>query len=362
MWNCLKVVFLIFAGLVTSSPAFSDQLIYSHQFDQGIPYTTGVAQFDDWLSYRASLPASDVTSITISGSLDSVGRTCSDPAMAQQIADAMLDGAVGLIRGTRTLSVSCDGFTWNLGSCSNATTDSNNLELNVGPDVTMCSCSTRNYTLRPGVTGGTNNTNPNWGGIAGATCAAPTQTITFTATVTTMTDTDADGVPDGDDLCPATVPNDPVDVAGCSDAQVDVDGDGVCDVDAAHGGPSMCVGIDNCSIDFNPDQEDSDGDNIGDSCDLDTETDFDGDGVSDELDSCTATLPGDPVDPDSGCSIAQLCPCYAPQGEIYPWKNHGKYASCIAHTANQFLSNGLVTETEKDAIMIAAGASACGRK
>ena len=65
-------------------------------------------------------------------------------------------------------------------------------------------------------------------------------------TVTTLGDDDSDGVLNGDDLCPDTAPGDPVDAAGCSDAQVDGDGDGVCNDDAVSDGPSACVGIDAC--------------------------------------------------------------------------------------------------------------------
>ena len=39
-------------------------------------------------------------------------------------------------------------------------------------------------------------------------------------------DTDGDGVNDDVDLCPGTATGDPVDADGCSDAQLDTDGDG----------------------------------------------------------------------------------------------------------------------------------------
>ena len=35
-----------------------------------------------------------------------------------------------------------------------------------------------------------------------------------------------------------------------------------------------------------------------------------------------------------------------------PWKNHGKYVSCVAHAADDFLDLGLITPAEKDAIML----------
>ena len=139
MWITIRTGLLTLVGLVIASAASSEQLVYSHQFDQGMAYSPWSLQYDDWLSYRASLPESDIMSITVSGSRDPVGRICSDPAKAQQIADAMFAGAVGQPATTITLNVSCDGLQWNVGSCI-ASTGPNGLELNVGPALTMCGC------------------------------------------------------------------------------------------------------------------------------------------------------------------------------------------------------------------------------
>ena len=76
---------------------------------------------------------------------------------------------------------------------------------------------------------------------------------------------DEDGVPDTSDLCPGTIAG-PVDANGCSDAQVDLDGDNVCDPGAPSGGPSACTGSDNCPSTANPGQENQDGDQWGDAC------------------------------------------------------------------------------------------------
>ncbi len=67
-------------------------------------------------------------------------------------------------------------------------------------------------------------------------------------------DADADGVPDATDLCPSTAPAAPVDANGCSQAQVDADGDGACDPGAVSGGPGPCTGTDNCPSWSNPAQ------------------------------------------------------------------------------------------------------------
>ena len=169
----ILIAVLIAAASVVGSTASYAQFVYSHVFEEGVVYTPGTPQYDDWASFRASLPTSDVIRITMSGSRDPVGRTCSDPAIAQQIADAMRAGADGLSSGEITLSVSCGGFTWNTGSCVDQG-GLNNLEINVGDDEVMCECENNgNWTIRPILSAG------DWGGIDGLTCGAPTQTMTL---------------------------------------------------------------------------------------------------------------------------------------------------------------------------------------
>jgi hypothetical protein len=78
------------------------------------------------------------------------------------------------------------------------------------------------------------------------------------------TDTDGDGTPDCNDGCPDDPEKTEPGACGCGVPDTDTDGDGVAD----------CV--DNCPFVPNPDQFDSNGDGLGDACDLDS------DGVDDE--------------------------------------------------------------------------------
>lgn len=123
-----------------------------------------------------------------------------------------------------------------------------------------------------------------------------------------------------DDACDADADNDGLTKAEeilleTSDTDADTDDDGNCD------GPSWgegfytkptCTPLDNCPNKYNFDQKDSDGDGIGDVCDLskynecDTTADSDGDGVEDYLDNCPwmpnagqlADVNDNPCDPD----------------------------------------------------------------
>ena len=159
---------------------------------------------------------------------------------------------------------------------------------------------------------------------------------------------DGDAFGDVCDNCPDIVNDDQLNSDGDADGDVcddDDDNDGFLDQD------------DNCRTVWNPGQEDFDGDGQGDDCDGDA----DGDGVVDESDLCPETRVASVVDLD-GCSGEQLvdlaCPC-----DIDPdWKNHGQYVSCVASESENQLTEGLLTQEEKDAIVSARAKCGCGKK
>lgn len=155
-------------------------------------------------------------------------------------------------------------------------------------------------------------------------------------------DADGDGICEVDDTCPSVADS----------AQVDSDGDGTgdaCEPDAD--GDGVADDLDNCPLLPNADQADRDGDGAGDPCDLDS----DDDGLPDDLDACPGTAEGEPVD-DDGCSVDQQCPCDG------AWKNKGAYQSCVARAAGELVGLGVLSSSEKDALVAAAAARSCGRR
>ena len=162
-------------------------------------------------------------------------------------------------------------------------------------------------------------------------------------------DIDGDGVGNQDDNCPTNV----------NPSQLDNEGDGlgnVCDPDDDNDG--VADEADNCALAANPEQADFDGDGSGDVCD----PDIDEDGVQNGDDLCEFTSSGEVTDPSTGCSIDQLCPCDTPRGSSEPWKNHGKYVSCVSKTANSFRDAGLISEEDKGLLTSEAAESECGHK
>lgn len=160
-------LFLLLA-VVYAPQAVAQDVVYSETFTNGTSYCPGQSQFDNWGIFRSQLDTTlkKFRQVTVKGSNDPVGITCNDPDLTRKIAHAMRTGT--------NFSVTCNGQPWVItagacwGGCSSSAVE---LELVVGSTFT-CNCTNPGYIFRPNIG------NLNWGGIGGATCNAPTQTMT----------------------------------------------------------------------------------------------------------------------------------------------------------------------------------------
>jgi cysteine-rich repeat protein len=135
------------------SPQCQDQQVW-YQWDFFFGQWPNPMACSDFNLWRSAL-ADDHTSITIAGTYDQVGRTCTGPA-ATQLCNALRNGT--------SLSVGCDGNAWRVGNdCAGA--------IEVTVDGTDCSCANQGVALRPCVG------LVDWGGVGTSTCSGPTQAI-----------------------------------------------------------------------------------------------------------------------------------------------------------------------------------------
>jgi hypothetical protein len=127
--------------------------VFSESFFQ---FQDAPAQCTNWNDFLDNqLDLGSFTAVTVSGTFDPTGVTCSDPTAATQICQALHNRA--------TTSVSCNGHSWNIGQCGG-------LELAVDNPVCFCT-SGFDHTLRP-------CEGFQWGGVGTQTCFAPSQTMT----------------------------------------------------------------------------------------------------------------------------------------------------------------------------------------
>lgn len=134
--------------------------VYSEDFVGGAGYGPGDSQYDNWLAFRAGLTADIYNTVTVSGTNNLGGISCTNPATTTLIANALNSGS--------SSTFTCDGQTWKTGTCGTG------IELTIGAGA-ICQCSPNAFTLRPTLQAG----NANWGGAGGgATCNASSQNLT----------------------------------------------------------------------------------------------------------------------------------------------------------------------------------------
>jgi hypothetical protein len=138
-------------GVCEAGTCSIEGTVFSEDFVQ---FESAPAQCNSWNDFTDNrLVQGEYSSITMSGTFDPNGITCSDPAVATQLCQAMHNHSF--------TSAFCDGHVWNVGQCGGT-------ELSL--DFTACSC-TFGYTVRP-------CTGTSWGGINTATCGAQNQNMT----------------------------------------------------------------------------------------------------------------------------------------------------------------------------------------
>jgi len=127
---------------------------YSQSFPTGT-VSAASAQCSAWNTFRGAIQTTAYSKITIRGSRDTVGVSCTG-TVANTLCQSLRIGTV------MSTSVACGGRNWKTGTCATG------FELSANGDT--CQCTT-GYIVRPCIG------NSNWGGINGTTCGATAQTM-----------------------------------------------------------------------------------------------------------------------------------------------------------------------------------------
>lgn len=130
-------------------------LTYSQSFTSG---ATPSSQCSAWTSFVAQLTVRPYSLLILRGSIDPIGVIVTDPFAIGNI-------ALALRTSTSYGPLTSNSRSWAVGSCGGG------YELSASGSV--CACVT-GYNVRPCIG------NSNYGGINGATCSAPSQTIIVT--------------------------------------------------------------------------------------------------------------------------------------------------------------------------------------
>ena len=129
-------------------------------FEEFVSGATPTAQCVAWDEFRALL-VDEYSLVSLTGSLEPLGLSCSDPEAATAIALAL--------RTSTDVDVMCDGHRWT--NCGARYLG----ELWIDPPSLCASsnCPSPGYIVRPCIS------NSNWGGVNTATCSPPSQTMTL---------------------------------------------------------------------------------------------------------------------------------------------------------------------------------------
>jgi len=154
----IKRTLLLFVLSIPFFVTAQSKLTYNEYFDYNYGYCPGDPQYDNWVGLITTLDTTvdKYLKITMRGTYDMTGKSCTDKYAVRQIADALYNGY--------DVSVPCDGAVWSVGTgCSdyNCGNYSDYIELTINQYT--CNCGT-SYTIRPGIT------SPNWGGMNTETC------------------------------------------------------------------------------------------------------------------------------------------------------------------------------------------------
>ncbi|MFH1320590.1 MAG: LamG-like jellyroll fold domain-containing protein, partial [Bacteroidota bacterium] len=158
---------LIYTASSGSGSGGGSLMTYSETYTNGASYCPGSPQFDNWVSFRSQLDTNlnKFTSVTIKGSNDMTGRTCTDPVKVMQMAGSLRNSVAGTWAG-------CDGYTWIVAmGCGSGCGAPASQIVEFNANGTTCNCASPGYDLRPAIA------NNNWGGINSTSCGAPTQTM-----------------------------------------------------------------------------------------------------------------------------------------------------------------------------------------
>jgi PKD repeat protein len=178
MKKAVPVFFLFFIQILSYdlSAQVTGKIAYSDTFVQGTNYCPSSSQYAGWGTFRAKLDTSNykILSVTMKGTYDATGRTCSDSFIARKLAARLKNPLTG-----SDLTISCGGNTWvvsELGSCisgGSCANTSDNVGIAADGATHACNCYTPSYQMRPIIGNG------NWGGINTSSCPGSSQRMTL---------------------------------------------------------------------------------------------------------------------------------------------------------------------------------------